>query len=94
MRNCDCEKEESGFVSGTIKTSVISLIILDNISDNILLMELVFKCPITTQLTLFGRTFSKTSKKASYHHQLVELGGSSVIYLETKLLQSFKNETF
>lgn len=93
MRNCDCEKEESGFVSGTIKTSVISLIILDNISD-LFLMELVFKCPITTQLTLFGRAFSKTSKKASYRHQLVELGVSSVIYLETKLLQSFKNETF
>lgn len=93
MRNCDCEKEESGFVSETIKTSVISLIILENISD-LFLMELVLKCPITTQLTLFGRAFSKTSKKASYHHQLVELGVRSVIYLGTKLLQSFKNETF
>ena len=56
--NCACGKEESSFVSETIKMSMLSFTILDNIS-NLFLIELMFICPITTLVTLFIRIFFK-----------------------------------
>ena len=56
MINCDSGKEESSFVSETISTYMLSFIILDNIS-NLLLMKLMFNCPNTALFTLFAGTF-------------------------------------
>ena len=50
--NCACGKKESSFVPETIRMSVLSFTILDNLS-NLLLIELMFICAITTVFALF-----------------------------------------
>ena len=47
-----CGKEESSFVSETIRMSMLSFTILDNIS-NLFVMELMFICRITILFILF-----------------------------------------
>ena len=62
--NSVCEKEESSFVSETIRMSVLSFNIPNNIS-NLFLMELMFICPIRTLFKFFSRIFFKISSGPS-----------------------------
>ena len=62
--NCACRREESSFVSETIRMSMLSFTILDNIS-NLFPIESMFICPITTLFTLFIRIFFKISNGPS-----------------------------
>ena len=70
--NCACGKEESSFVSETIRMSMVSFTILDNIS-NLFLIELIFICPITTLFTLIVQIFSKISNGPSSQLLLIVL---------------------
>ena len=54
--NCAYGKEESSFVSKTIRMSMLSFTILDNIS-NLFLIELMFICPIHCAKSFQIRSF-------------------------------------
>ena len=55
---CDCEKEESIFISKTIGMSMFTSITLDNAS-NLSLMELMFKCFIVYNKFKFSKKLNR-----------------------------------
>ena len=72
-------EEESSFVSETMRASILFFTILINIS-NLLLIELIFMCPISTLLASFRRVFFKNGKGSTSQSSFSKLSGDVFVF--------------